>query len=88
MGGMNDESLNLLEAVFSISVIAIFLFKDGLGGYSPGKAICGVQVLDVDTREPIGFGVSLKKSDRQMLLGVVMFLFGITFLLRGRIAGG
>lgn len=60
--GVDQASIIQIATVLDVGMLAIFLFKDGLGGYSPGKAICGVQVLDVDTREPIGFGASLKRN--------------------------
>ncbi len=40
----------------------LFCCKDGLEGQSPGKRICGIQVIDWTTREPIGFGRSLKRN--------------------------
>ena len=39
-----------------------FYLKDGFRGMSPGKALCGLQVLDWRTREPISFGRSLKRN--------------------------
>ena len=41
---------------------AILLCKDGFGGMSPGKKICGVQVVDIETREPTGFLCSFKRN--------------------------
>ena len=40
----------------------IFFCKDGFSGASPGKRLCGVQVVDTDTREPISFGRSFKRN--------------------------
>ncbi len=39
-----------------------FFCKDGFGGHSPGRAICGVQVIDRDTHAPIGFRTSFKRN--------------------------
>lgn len=40
----------------------VFCMKDGFGGRSPGKALLGVRVMDVETRETIGFLRSLKRN--------------------------
>lgn len=40
----------------------LFFCKDGFRGRSPGKALMGVQVRDVATYQPIGFGQSLKRN--------------------------
>ena len=49
--------------VFSwIIVPIVFGMKDGFAGHSPGKWLMGVQVVDQDTREPIGFVPSLMRN--------------------------
>lgn len=40
----------------------IFNCKDGFAGHSLGKFICGVQVVDQETFEPVGFLASLKRN--------------------------
>jgi uncharacterized RDD family membrane protein YckC len=40
----------------------LFCFKDGFRGFSPGKWLCGVQVVDRDTRDPIRPTQSLKRN--------------------------
>lgn len=50
--------LNLL----AWSLVLVFILKDGFGGCSPGKAICGVRVVDNDTYEPVGFLRSFKRN--------------------------
>lgn len=40
----------------------LFCFKDGFRGCSPGKWLCGVRVVDRDTREPIRLTQSLKRN--------------------------
>lgn len=39
-----------------------FAFKDGFSGYSPGKYLMGVRVVDMATRTPIGFWQSFKRN--------------------------
>ena len=53
-----ELTLTLMSFVFWFG----FLGKDGFSGRSPGKAICGVRVIDATTREPIGFGRSFKRN--------------------------
>lgn len=40
----------------------LFAFKDGFSGYSPGKYLMGVRVVDMATRTPIGFWQSFKRN--------------------------
>lgn len=63
----------------------IFFCKDGFSGMSPGKWLMGVQVIDTTTREPIGFGQSLKRNLVLMIPFAVLF---VAFtMLKGRRAG-
>ncbi len=57
---------------------AIFFCKDGFRGYSPGKMLCGVQVLDRVTHQPIGFVASFK---RNLILYVPLMPLVVAFLL-------
>ena len=58
-----------------------FFCKDGFKGRSPGRALCGVQVIDRDTHAPIGFMPSLK---RNLILYVPLMPVLIAFrLLKG-----
>lgn len=56
----------------------IFSCKDGFGGHSPGKFICGVQVVHSETLQPQGFGSSFK---RNLILMVPFMPLVIAFLL-------
>ncbi|GMU34098.1 MAG: RDD family protein [Planctomycetia bacterium] len=40
----------------------LFCFKDGFKGCSPGRWLCGVRVVDRDTRDPIHMTQSLKRN--------------------------
>lgn len=51
-----------VEIFFSYVFPLTFYFKDGFSGQSPGKYACGVQVVDVATHEPTGFGRSFKRN--------------------------
>ena len=51
-----------LQTFFTWIFPFTFYFKDGFKGMSPGKYICGVQVVDVATQGPGGFGRSFKRN--------------------------
>ncbi len=43
-------------------IMLLFAFKDGFSGYSPGKYIMGVRVVDVDAHTPGGFWQSFRRN--------------------------
>lgn len=43
----------------------VLLFKDGVNGRSPGKALNGLRVIDIDSNKPIGF---IRSFQRNLLL--------------------
>ena len=47
---------------FALLGSVAFVMKDGFSGQSPGKLLCGVQVVDAKTVEPIGFGASFVRN--------------------------
>lgn len=62
-----------------------FFAKDGFRGCSPGRVVCGVQVVDRHTHRPIGFRASVK---RNLVLYVPVMPLVIGFgLLRGHRIG-
>jgi uncharacterized RDD family membrane protein YckC len=62
-----------------LAVRALLFCKDGFAGQSPGKALFGLQVIDWDTREPIGFGRSLKRN-LPLLIPYVPLVLAFTLL--------
>ena len=56
-----------------LCLMSLFVMKDGLAGYSPGKRLTGVRVLDDETDQPIGFGQSFKRNSI-LLLGQIPFV--------------
>jgi len=48
--------------VLAICFAAIYLLKDALGGTSPGKAMCGLKVIDSKNGGAIGTGPSLLRN--------------------------
>ena len=57
-----DESAGMLMVFFMFIWLIIFLIKDGFGGYSPGKALMRVQVIDTSSGKPIGLWPSFKRN--------------------------
>jgi uncharacterized RDD family membrane protein YckC len=53
-----EIGLNLL----AWAMVLVFILKDGFSGCSPGKAICGVCVVDSVTYQEVGFGRSFKRN--------------------------
>ena len=59
---------------------ALFCFKDGFSGRSPGKVLCGVRVVDDRSLEPTGFRASLVRNAPVLLLllgGIWIPRFGV-----------
>jgi len=65
----------ILAAIFGSLVF--FLFKDGFGGYSPGKKVMGVRVVDCKTLEPIGLIASLGRNAIPVFFPVTTPVIGI-----------
>ena len=72
-GWMVPEAVGL---AFSFLGSILFLMKDGFSGQSPGKLLCGVQVVDAKSMEPIGFGASFVRNLP------ILILFMPTYLIR------
>ena len=51
----------LLSVAFIIAPTMLFM-KDGFRGYSPGKAMCGLRVVNAATGRPAGFMASLQRN--------------------------
>jgi uncharacterized RDD family membrane protein YckC len=52
---------NLLYAEWAV-VLLTFLFKDGFRGYSVGRALLGLRVLNATSGRPSGFSASFKRN--------------------------
>jgi uncharacterized RDD family membrane protein YckC len=64
-------------------ILPLFFFcKDGFHGMSLGKWLMGVQVVDVHTREPVGFGRSFKRN--LVLLVPFGLLIVATTMMKGK----
>ena len=72
-----DVAIFLVVGVFVVAPLVFFL-KDGFSGYSPGKAICGVRVINLATNRPAGFIASAK---RNLILFVPAMPFVVAFYL-------
>lgn len=73
-------------SILSWALVLVFIMKDGFFGKSPGKAICGVVVVDNDTFEPIGFRRSFKRNF-PLIVPVIIPLFVAFTLAKGKRLG-
>lgn len=69
-----------------ISLRGLFAIKDGLGGRSPGKLVCGLQVVGAWDREPIGPWKSFKRNVLLTIppLNVLSIAMGILTMEQGQ----
>jgi hypothetical protein len=57
-----DLGNTILFVTSWIALPLIFFFKDGFAGHSLGKLVCGVQVVDRRTFQPVSFGRSFQRN--------------------------
>ncbi len=60
--GPSKDVIESTDALLSLLALAALFCKDGFSGYSPGKRLCGVRVIDDATGHPAGFGASFKRN--------------------------
>jgi uncharacterized RDD family membrane protein YckC len=60
--GTIDESVVFLVDVLPYLLLPIYFLKDGFAGYSLGKLVCGVRVMNNKTGLPGGFGMSFLRN--------------------------
>jgi uncharacterized RDD family membrane protein YckC len=60
--GYSQKDLENSETLIGYSLTTIFLLKDSISGYSLGKLICGVRVIDEKTGKPKGIGGSIMRT--------------------------
>ncbi|NLE37464.1 MAG: RDD family protein [Pirellulaceae bacterium] len=60
--GTAEDTIDRATTILGLALFPVFLAKDGMSGFSPGKALCGVRVVHATSGEPIGLGASLKRN--------------------------
>ena len=61
--GVSPDDADLILAMVGwVALPLVFFLKDGFAGHSLGKLAAGVQVVDRETFEPIGFGRSFLRN--------------------------
>lgn len=60
--GASEATLDTAGNIFGWILFPVFFLKDGFGGYSPGKALMGVQVVTATSQAPISFWASFKRN--------------------------
>jgi len=66
----SESSTLYISLIFWI----IFFLKDGFSGYSPGKAIFGIQTFHEPSRKPAGFLASFKRNVIMIIPVIILFL--------------
>lgn len=94
IGFYEDRSPESLEplwaAIWGMLVFIIFpvsfALKDSVNGRSPGKVLFGLQVVDTQSRDPIGPGQSFKRNLILVIpyLSLLGLIAGCITMLRGR----
>jgi len=81
--------LQVMTSAPMIGWFIVFACKDGFAGYSPGKWLTGIRVLDYKTHQPAGFWASFKRNVRLTIpyLSIVYLLIITVQLGRGRRLG-
>lgn len=62
MPNASDAALSVIVLSYLVVMWSLFLMKDGFSGMSPGKLICGVQVLNENTMQPASFLQSFRRN--------------------------
>jgi uncharacterized RDD family membrane protein YckC len=60
--GVPQGSTQILATGILYLLLLVFFFKDGFGGYSPGKALFGLRVVNQSTGKPGTFVASFKRN--------------------------
>jgi len=68
------EAAEILASISAYLLIPIFFFKDGFSGYSLGKLICGVRLVNVETGKPGGFGMSFLRNLPMLIPFVILVM--------------
>jgi uncharacterized RDD family membrane protein YckC len=76
VGAVGHADVREIVAVVPYVGWALFFFKDGFNGHSLGKAMMGLQVVDVDSGQGAGFGASFKRN-LALLIPVVPLIVAI-----------
>jgi uncharacterized RDD family membrane protein YckC len=84
---VTSGAFDIMILAAEIGFVVLFLAKDGLGGASIGKLICGVRVVDVATGMPIGIGTSLKRN-LPMVIPFMPLIIAVTMKKGPRIGDG
>jgi uncharacterized RDD family membrane protein YckC len=73
-GDVSDQDTGFIAIVLPWLLLPLFFCKDSFNGYSPGKRICGLKVIDTTTGEPAKIGNSFKRN-LPIILPTALFSF-------------
>ncbi len=78
--GLSELASTFALLPVSAAIMVLYIMKDGFNGASPGKRLCGIQVLDDASGRPIGFLQSFKRNSI-LLVGLIPFAGGLVALI-------
>ncbi len=85
--GYGEEIIEMAANIAGFVFMGLFICKDGISGYSPGKAIMGVRVIDRMSGEPIGWWASFKRN-LPLLIPFMPIIVGISLCKGKRVGDG
>jgi hypothetical protein len=62
MSGFSEKDIDHAGNILSWIILPVFLFKECFSGYSLGKLICGVRIIDNTSGKPTGIGASIMRT--------------------------
>ena len=74
LAGRTQGEMDTFASIFRVILFPFFAFKDGFQGYSFGKILMGLQVVNVTSNEPIGFLASFKRNVVFMIPILVLYV--------------
>jgi uncharacterized RDD family membrane protein YckC len=90
-GGQVDEPvirvLTMVDWGFVGLGLLLVAAKDGFGGYSPGKRLLGVHVVNENSGQPIGFGQSMARN-WPALIPIMPIVIAVQMLKGKRVGDG
>jgi uncharacterized RDD family membrane protein YckC len=62
LAGFHRSEIYAVATIIGWLLLSVFFCKDSFAGQSPGKALCGVKVIDRESGQPATIGASFKRN--------------------------
>ncbi|MGD9644576.1 MAG: RDD family protein [Pirellulales bacterium] len=83
-----DIPLRLILLLLPLIAYLLFAAKDGFAGISPGKALCGLRAIHIETGEPLGVVRSVVRNLPPLVVPLLAFVIALQFRKGPRIGDG